>query len=128
MSINVLLDLLAEGLYSLPHLSDLFLSLHSCLDSCENPCLKKRKLACVAGLVLDVCSDVIRDQLHHQLVSNEDCQRLYKAVMLKVWQVNDLANVDCDDTCSPRNVQIGASAYAIARENVENEPLFLGWS
>lgn len=101
--------------------------LHQCDESCAKPCLCMRQVVSVAGVAFEVCTDVLTDQVHYELISDEDCERLYINVLLKTWTVNNIAAFPYEPVHTQRHVQIMQSLYSIAREVFEAEPLFLGW-
>ena len=78
--------------------------------------------------MLEIFTDVFTDQLHHDLIIDEDFQRLYVTVLLETWRINTLDFFPYQKSHTPEHTVIMTSVYYIAKRALENEPLFLGWN
>ncbi len=120
---------MAGVLFSLEGVEKVYTSLHKCCETCAVECLLKKQVMSVAAMVLEVYTDVLTDQVHHELISDEDSQKLYLEVLLKVWDENNLHAMPYEHVKgSAKSVLIFDSIYKIAGGTFEAQPLFLGWS
>jgi len=110
------------------HMDNVGFLLHTCSETCALPCLMRTQVCSVAAIVLDIYTDVFTDQQYHELISNDDFQRLFVVVLLKTWRSNELQSFPYQLSPAPKHKQILTSAYFIAKQTFESEPLFLGWN